>query len=181
MSPKSMRISAVQEAPDPKTDTNTYATHHDFCQIFCQHMKGLYLLALLLTADHQRAEQCFAASLEDCLSGRPIFREWAERWSRRAIITSAIQIIAPATTFEPTFFESDSPQQATMGLGFGEPLDSIVHLAPFEQFVLILSGFERYTVQECSLLLSSTRADVMRARTRALQKLAGIDSREAAA
>jgi DNA-directed RNA polymerase specialized sigma24 family protein len=83
--------------------------------------------------------------------------------------------------FEPTFCESDSPRQATMGIGFGEPLDSIAHLASLERLVLILSVFERYTVQECSLLLSSTRADVIGARTRALQKLAGIVSREAAA
>jgi hypothetical protein len=176
MSPKRTQISAVEEAAYPKTDINAYVTHHDFCQIFCQHMKDLYLLALLLTADHQRAEQCFVVSLEDCLLGRPIFREWAERWSRRAIITNAIQIIAQAKMFEPTFCESDSPQQPTMGLGLGEPLNGIPHLAPFERFVLILSVFERYTVQECSLLLSITRGDVVRARTRALQKLAGIHS-----
>jgi hypothetical protein len=176
-----MRVFALQKVPDPKKDANAYATDRDFCQIFCQHMKDLYLLALLLTADHQKAEQCFAASLEDCLFGRPIFAEWAERWSRRAIITNAIQIIAQGTTLEPRNGEDDSSHQPTMELGLGRPLEGIAHLARFERFAVILLVFERYTVQECSLLLGGTRANVIRARTRALQKLAEIDSNKAAA
>ena len=38
-----------------------YATGADSCRIFSENMKGLYLLALLLTADPVRAEQCFVA------------------------------------------------------------------------------------------------------------------------
>lgn len=167
-----MRISAVEEAPELKTNTNIYTTGRDFCQIFCQHMKDLYLLALLLTADHQKAEQCFAASLEGCLCGRPVFAEWAERWSRRAIIINAIRIIAPGAMLETSNGEADSSQQPPMELVLGQPLDGITHLARFERFAVILSMFERYTVQECSLLLGWTRGDVVRARTRALQKLA---------
>jgi hypothetical protein len=175
-----MRAFALQEVPDPRKDANTYATGRDFCQIFCQHMKDLYLLALLLTADHQKAEQCFAASLEDCLFGRPIFAEWAERWSRRAIIANAIQIIAQGTTLEPGNDEGDSSPQTIAELGLGQLLDGIAHLAHFELFAVILSVFERYTVQECSLLLGGTRADVIRARIRALQKLAEIHSKTTA-
>jgi hypothetical protein len=181
MNPQYMRAFAHQEVPDQKKDANTYATDRDFCQIFCQHMKDLYLLALLLTVDHHRAEQCFATSLEDCLFGRPIFTEWAERWSRRAIITSAIRLMSPATIFGNTFCETDSPRQPAIGAGLGQPLEGIAHLAPFDRFAVVVSVFERYTVQECSLLLGATRADVIRARTRALQKLAEIHSNTTAA
>ena len=38
-----------------------YATAQDFCQIFDKDMSGLYLLSLLLTGDHEKAEQCFVA------------------------------------------------------------------------------------------------------------------------
>ena len=139
-------------------------------------MKELYLLALLLTADYQKAEQCFVVSLEDCLSGRPVFREWAERWSRRAIITNAIRGVAQTKMFEPTYGEADSSQRPTVELDLGQCLEGITHLPLFERFAVTLSVFERYTVQECSLVLGGTRADVVRARTRALQKLAEIHS-----
>jgi len=46
----------------------TLKTNHaawgDFCEAFVKDMKPLYLLAFLLTANHQDAEQCFRMALE---------------------------------------------------------------------------------------------------------------------
>ncbi len=36
-----------------------YATRADYCRIFQQEMRPLYLLSFLLTANHARAEQCY--------------------------------------------------------------------------------------------------------------------------
>ncbi len=60
-----------------------YATSDDFCRIFSEKMDRLYLLALLLTADAGRAEECFVAGVGE---GNPAFRAWAYSWARRAII-----------------------------------------------------------------------------------------------
>jgi hypothetical protein len=40
-----------------------YATRTDFCQVFRNEANSLYLLSLLLTADHAKAEKCFARGL----------------------------------------------------------------------------------------------------------------------
>src|SRR2546426_1008725 len=75
-----------------------YATRADFCRIFQDEMKPLYLLAFLLTADHAKAEQCFVAGIADVVEGNPVFREWAHSWSRRTIIKNAIRILSPVSS-----------------------------------------------------------------------------------
>jgi hypothetical protein len=42
----------------------TYMTGTDFCKIFTEEMNSLYLLAFLLTADSDKAEQCFVRGWE---------------------------------------------------------------------------------------------------------------------
>ncbi len=72
-----------------------YANSTDFCAIFEEHMTSLYQLALLLTADQTKAEQCFASGLEDCQTGNPVFRDWARLWAKRIIIKNAIALLTP--------------------------------------------------------------------------------------
>src|SRR5215471_1036141 len=72
-----------------------YATAADFCRIFGQDMNRLFLLALLLTGDHEKAEQCFDAALDNATRRRTVFREWARPWARRAIIQAAQCMIDP--------------------------------------------------------------------------------------
>ena len=58
---------------------------------------------------------------------------------------------------------------------------AITALPAFERFVFVLSVLERYSDQDCSLLLGSTRAQVIAARSRALQHIAEIGGLAAAA
>jgi len=46
-----------------------------------------------------------------------------------------------------------------------------VALPAFDRSVFVISVLERYSDQECSLLLNCTRADVMAARIRAIQQI----------
>src|SRR5207249_8365560 len=71
-------------------------TQDEFCRIFAEDENALYLLALLLTADASKAEQCFVAGLEDSIQGNPVFKEWVRSWSRRMIIKNAIQMVSPS-------------------------------------------------------------------------------------
>jgi hypothetical protein len=48
---------------------------------------------------------------------------------------------------------------------------AVAELPAFERFVFVISVLERYSDQECSLLLNCTRGDVIAARTRALQQI----------
>jgi len=143
-----------------------YANCSDFKQIFTQDMAGLHLLAFLLTADHDKAEECFVAGLEDSIKGNPVFREWARSWSKRAIIKRAIKMLAP------------SPADPRTGGGFsfdsgpGERdvlVASVTALAPFQRFVFAMSVLEGYSATECALLLHCTVKEVVAARAEGLQ------------
>src|ERR1700758_5050904 len=72
-----------------------YASVDDFCAAFNEEMHSLYLLAFLLTADHDKAEQCLVSAMGECAEGIGVFTEWARSWSRRAVLKSAIQMIMP--------------------------------------------------------------------------------------
>ena len=52
----------------------SYASRDDFRRVFDEDMNSLYLLSFLLTADHEKAEQCFVSGLEDAVEGNPVFK-----------------------------------------------------------------------------------------------------------
>jgi hypothetical protein len=80
---------------DGISKTSGYATSVEFCELFARETKSLYLLSLLLTAKHENAEECFVSSLEECIEGNSVFKEWAHSWAKRMIVKNAIQMIAP--------------------------------------------------------------------------------------
>ena len=46
-----------------------YATASDFCRAFSEELHGLYLLSFLLTADNDKAEECFVNAIGECGDG----------------------------------------------------------------------------------------------------------------
>ncbi len=108
--------------------TTAYAVASDFCLIFAQNMNSLYVLSFLLTADRERAEQCFVGGLGDSVKANQVFREWAR----------------------------------------------VVALPAFERFVFVMSVLERFSDQDCSILLGCSRQDVALARTQAAEHIASL-------
>ncbi len=141
-----------------------YATGADFCRIFQVDMNRLYLLSFLLTGDRSRAKECFVRGLEDAGKGNPVFKEWARSWARRTIIQKAIDIVQPrpgeVTARGPS---GDGPEPPELA--------GVRDLPAFERFVFVMSVLERNSDQECSLLLECSRAEVVAARARALQRI----------
>lgn len=150
-------------------EPSPYATRADFCRIFQRDVDNLYLLSLLLTGDHSVAEQCFVGGLHMSHEGNPVFKEWAESWARRTIIRNAIRMIRP----RPREGSADSAARRTTVGAVSAPAEiaAVIELPAFERFAFIMSVLERYSDQECSLLLSCTRGEVIAARTRALQRV----------
>jgi DNA-directed RNA polymerase specialized sigma24 family protein len=146
-----------------------YATSRDFCRIFESDMNRLYLLSFLLTGDRVMAEQCFVGGLHIAQEGNHVFKDWAESWARRTIISNAIRMIRPRATSGNT---SGAPERSA-GKTATEPAEiaEIVGLPAFERFVFVMSVLERHTDQECSLLLGCTRGEVTAARSRALYQM----------
>jgi DNA-directed RNA polymerase specialized sigma24 family protein len=152
---------------------NAFATAADFEQIFTQDMSGLYLLSFLLAGDPNKAEECFAAGIEESTKGKRVFKEWARSWARRSVIQSAIRVIEPREHSERELRPHDVARTIDKLPAALQPeVSAIVELAPFERFVLVMSVLERYSDHDCSILLGCARRDVAAARDRALRQLA---------
>jgi hypothetical protein len=153
-----------------------YATSSDFCHIYLEQMNSLYLLALLLTGDPQKAEQCFLSGFEDCMSNNSVFKERACLWARRRIVLHAIRLLCPRPNDENESNEagfSQSSGQVPAELRAYPDFARIIGLSPFERFVFIMSILEKYSNQECTLLLGCSRQDAADARTTAIRCVAG--------
>jgi hypothetical protein len=149
-----------------------YANRADFCHIFEEKMSSLYLLSFLLTGEHSKAKQCFVAGLDEATDSPPVFLEWAHSWARRSIIQSAIHLLhlrpgaenVPYRIFSPDMRDGIFPTEQVQMM-------AVLELPAFERVVFVISVLERFSNQECSLLLGCTRREVTDAQTRALQQL----------
>jgi hypothetical protein len=154
-----------------QTDThkaNEYAVSEDFFKLFKEDVEGLYLLSLMLMADHEMAEQCFVGGLEDSVNGNSVYKQWARSWARRRIIQCAIRTIAPGPQRADDEFNVGAESERNSALA------AILHLAAFERFVFVMSVLERYSDQECAILLGCSRGEVIMARTQALRHLSKL-------
>lgn len=170
-----------------------FATCKDFQKIFTEDMNSLHLLALLLTADAQKAEQCFVAGLEDSIQGNLVFRQWARSWSKRAIIKNAIKEIAPAAGQSAGLAALNGRQanaastiatlktnDKTRDAQKDAMLAAVLELETFSRFVFVMSILESYSDRECATLLGVTMQDVAAATLRAVEHL-GSRAQEALA
>jgi hypothetical protein len=160
------------------TETSrAYATRIEFCRLFAGNMDSMHLLSFLLTADPAEAEECFVSGLEDCVEGTYVFRDWARSWARRTIIQNAIRMLVPRKNHSTV---ADAPSDA-VSCCFGRTQDAgyaisrILRLEHFERFVFVMSVLEKYSDQDCSVLLGCSRQDVGETRMQALLHVAESD------
>jgi DNA-directed RNA polymerase specialized sigma24 family protein len=160
---------------------DVYATSDDFRQLFADNMMALHLLAYLLTGNHEKAEQCFVTGLEDCVSNNSIFKEWARSWAQRTIVQSAIRMMSPRPNHMASAIVSpNADAQLQITQAKHAEIGTVLALGDFERFVFVLSVLERYSDQDCSILLTCSREDVRAARMRALLQISEIQQRNAA-
>jgi len=107
-----------------------YATASDFSRIFQEDQSSLYLLAFLLTANHQQAEECLVAGIEDAANGNPVFRAWARSWSKRTLIKNAIQLVLSGND---TIHQQPDAWSKTQSEA-GELIDAVAALPLRERF-----------------------------------------------
>ncbi len=148
---------------------SSYVNPRDFCAIFDRDMHTLYSLALLLTADHKTAEQCFVAAFNECLDGAEVFPGWERSWSRRAIVKQAIRVVRPR--------HDDINNDGDTSLLENAHLPSrLIQMRPFDRFVFAMTVLERFTVRECAAFLNCLPSDVEKSRTRVLQFIGATES-----
>jgi hypothetical protein len=127
----------------------TYASSGDFHRVFYQENDSLHRLSFLLTADRDRAKQCFVSGLQASVNGSPVFKEWAHSWARRTIIQNAVRVINPRPLEEhaPSSFDSGGTTRALQQVETA----AVPQLEPFERFVYVMSVLERYSDLDCSV------------------------------
>jgi DNA-directed RNA polymerase specialized sigma24 family protein len=146
-----------------------YATACDFAKIFSEDLNRLYLIAFLLTRNHDMAEQCILTALESCLKGTPVFSSWGRQWSKRAVIKQAIEMVTPMETQPEKAADNASERES-----FSETEElvmAIVGLAPFDRFAFVISTLEQYSDREAAALLNCSGQEIKAARIRAVQEI----------
>jgi hypothetical protein len=157
------------------SERDPYATREDFIRIFSEDTNGFYQLSFLLTGDHEKAERCLVAGIEDCVKENRVFREWARSWAKRIIVENAIRELKPrpSPSSAPRFatFSPHSEQSTVSGGHFD--VETVLQLRDFERFVFVMSVLERYSLQDCALLLGCSIPEIREARVHALEQLDG--------
>lgn len=159
-----------------------YATTEDFGKLFTDDMNSFYLLSFLLTASHERAEECVVAGLDECVEGPFVIREWADSWARRILIRNAIRIVEPhADGIEPTPIALHSTGTANLRrIPLGDsPFAGVLELEDFERFVFVLSVLEGYIDHNCAILLGTSKGIVQETRIRVLMRIGDTHDVEA--
>lgn len=162
--------------------SSLYATASDFCRIFREDMNNLYRLSLLLTADSEMAEQSFVSGLDECSQTNRVFQDWAASWARRVIIQNAIRLLTPtpantdshhadlnAIRNKPGYRPAPQPRPE---------ISAVLGLETFDRFVFVMTVLERYSDQDCALMLGSTRQEVIAARVHAMQQITRSETRD---
>jgi hypothetical protein len=157
---------------DPFPD-NKYVTRDEFGRLFTENMDSLYFLAFLLTGDHEKAEQCFVAGLEDSLSSHHVFVGWAHLWAKQAVIKNAVYLLQP----HPVSGELESADASAVDASSLSiqnayfEVGDVVALEPFARFVFVLSVLEQYSQRACALLLGSSVKEVRKVRAQAIAQV----------
>ena len=163
--------------------TSQFPTCEDFRKLFTEDVHGLHLLSFILTADHEKAEQCFVAGLDECVDGDSVFREWAHPWAKRMIVRNAVQMISPhpgtARSTPCTFCFAGKANLAEIALEDGL-FARVLALDDFERFVYVLSILEGYSIQDCAGLLGTLQQTITETRVLALKHVADSERMTAA-
>jgi hypothetical protein len=152
----------------------SYPTVTEFLRTFNEEMHSLYLLSFLLTADHDKAEQCLISAMGECVEGVGVFMDWARSWTRAAVIKNAILMIKP--TPEHTDYVSFTSLNGSAVPPASNPFAAILLLDAFERFVFVMSILEEQSDEECSILLRCSRREIMMARLLALKRQSSTDA-----
>ena len=159
--------------PFPDEYANKYVTRDDFGRLFTENMDSLYFLALLLTGDHGKAEQCFVAGLEDSLRSNHVFAGWAHLWAKQAVIKNSVRLMQPhPVSGELELADASAVDASLLSIqnAYFEVGD-VVALEPFARFVFVLSVLEQYSQRECALLLGTSVKEVRKVRALAIGRV----------
>lgn len=137
----------------------------DVYRAFDNHREELTWLASFLMADRELADVCLLDAYEQSIRHNVIFKESPERWARRAIIHSALEIQqSRLSTLWPIYLRRGCPHEHHASLA-PELLKLLTSQAPRAllrldvlcRFALALRGSEDYSASESAMILGISR------------------------
>ena len=143
---------------------------------FSEDLNSLYQLSFLLARDHEKAERCFVAGLENLIRGNRAFNQWAHAWAKRIVIQNAIYEVKPRRVARSHSSPTGFPHGARLSTPPGGHFEreAILALEDFERFVFVMSVLDHYLENDCALFLDCSVLEIREARNRAFETL--VDS-----
>lgn len=156
---------------DRPNEKSELASIETFASVFESERAGLQRLALLLTSNQGAAKRCLTRAFRECVAGNPIHKEWVLSWARRVVIRNAISLVMgsgdqsfinkddDANNGSITFLPDDSSEAIS-------EYKSILELPDDERFIFVICILERYSLQDCALLLGKPPTEINETRKR---------------
>ena len=159
-----------------------YASKEEFVSLFESERVALQGLALLLTASPETATRCLALAVRECIASSSVSKEWVLNWTRRVVIRNAISLVMGRED-QSLLNTNDVADNGLVAfdpddsLGAGATSESIIGLSEIERFVFVICVLERYSIQDCALLLGKSPGEVNKVRHRVSMHVGPIDER----
>jgi DNA-directed RNA polymerase specialized sigma24 family protein len=152
-------------------------------QIFEDHAAELHWLAYLLTGNQDRSVQAFTKALDSEDYANPAIADFMVSWSRKLVIGAALETIRPELR-ESALRTARSEDPDPAALVASKPAEphpmtspefqrAVLAIDAFPRCALLLTVFEKLSLDDAALLLNADKALVRKARAQGLLELAG--------
>ena len=149
-------------------------------QIFEDHAAELHWLAYLVTGSHDRGVRAFTKALEFEDNGTPAMADFLPSWSRHLVIDASLETIRPQLRESAwRTNRAPDPDPATV-VALRPPAQmttpeferALLAIDLFPRCALLLTVFEKLSLEDAALLLDADEALVRKARNQGLLELA---------
>jgi DNA-directed RNA polymerase specialized sigma24 family protein len=151
-------------------------------QIFEDHAAELHWLAYLFTGSHDRGVRAFAKALDFEDYATPAMGDLMPSWSRHRVINASLETIRPQLRESAWRTRlAEDPDPATLGalrpaaeLTTPELERAVLAIDAFPRCALLLTVFEKLSLEDAALLMDADEALVRKARNQGLLELLEI-------
>jgi DNA-directed RNA polymerase specialized sigma24 family protein len=150
-------------------------------QIFEDHAAELHWLAYLFTGSHDRGVRAFTKALDFENYANPAMADFMVSWSRKLVIGASLETIRPQLRESAwRTRRAEDPDPATLvalepagQMTTPEFERALLEIDLFPRCALLLTVFEKLSLDDAALLLNADKALVRKAQSQGLLELAG--------
>jgi DNA-directed RNA polymerase specialized sigma24 family protein len=150
-------------------------------QIFEDHAAELHWLAYLFTGSHDRGVRAFTKALEVEDYSNPAMTDLMVSWSRKLVIGASLETVRPQLQESALrTARAEDPEPETLGalrpadqMTTAELERKLLAIDLFPRCALLLTVFEKLSIDDAALLLNADKALVRKAQSQGLLELAG--------